>query len=673
MWCGDDHIRRWDNVCLAVLESDNIDATSLGDHARLRLHAAMAAVLDGASGAIQFSVTHRPVAADGEPVADHLARAMGQHAEAHRRRVRPHEQVVILVCEAANGDAAAAAADAARLRLASGGITMKHVTGESLHRLVGAGATPQQNRARSLIAARQHRRALFMTRLPGGEVEIDWFARLVRSVPQADFAVHTRPVSNPDALRILRRRLRDGVAQHMVDVDAGRVNDARIDAALDNVVLLSQRLAGHESRPLMVCVTCVVHADDGLSLQSAWMEAQAAWAASGASVAPAHFQHVRAWLSTLPLADAGPGLWKLTDTHAAASLVPWSQTPVADADGYRIGHSRSGGLAVTIDPFATAMATNANVAVLASSGHGKSHALGGILIEATRRGRGVIVVDPETEYRRVIEDLGGAYIDIGADDRAVVNIFETGTSAAETAASVLDLVTILCGGLTPEESAAVASAVRQTTEHTTSRLRVLADVQAHVAHDSRVARILQAHVESGMARMWCSPSSVNLEASLTGFGYRDVPAALIPAVTFVLASWIWTAVRTRSMRRHIVVDEVGLLADHEPLRHLLVHLARRCRKYDASLVVATQNAADLLTTPDLTVVATNAGTLMLGGQRPADIAIMSRAFGLTPAQERFLESATRGEFLLVNGNRRVEIQVDLPAEYHQMLGPSPSR
>ena len=59
--------------------------------------------------------------------------------------------------------------------------------------------------------------------------------------------------------------------------------------------------------------------------------------------------------------------------------------------------------------------------------------------------------------------------------------------------------------------------------------------------------------------------------------------------------------------------------------------------------VATQNAQDLLGTDEGSVVATNCAIVLLGGHRPAETARMEHAFGLTPAQRHFLETAARGE------------------------------
>ena len=110
-----------------------------------------------------------------------------------------------------------------------------------------------------------------------------------------------------------------------------------------------------------------------------------------------------------------------------------------------------------------------------------------------------------------------------------------------------------------------------------------------------------------------------------------------------------------------------MLCAHPPLRALLVQLARRCRKYRASLVVATQNVGDLLASEEGTVVATNPAIVLLGGHRGVETARMQHAFSLTDEQRRFLERTGRGEFLLCAGSRRLQLRVDAPALHHDLL------
>jgi len=109
-----------------------------------------------------------------------------------------------------------------------------------------------------------------------------------------------------------------------------------------------------------------------------------------------------------------------------------------------------------------------------------------------------------------------------------------------------------------------------------------------------------------------------------------------------------------------VVDELGLLFEDATIRRFVVNLARRIRKYDGSLVFATQNPGDLLGSDAGAVVATNPALLFLGAQRPGEAAKLQQTFRLSAAQRGFLETARRGEFLLAAGVDRLGVAVQAP-------------
>jgi hypothetical protein len=179
--------------------------------------------------------------------------------------------------------------------------------------------------------------------------------------------------------------------------------------------------------------------------------------------------------------------------------------------------------------------------------------------------------------------------------------------------------------------------------------------------------VVQRFCTGALGELFDRETSVRLDRGVCGISLRDTPPEHVAAATLILARWLWRLVRDDPRRRHILFDEVGALCVHPPLRALLVQLARRCRKYSASLVVATQNAQDLLGSDEGAVVATNCAVVLLGGHRAAETSRMEQAFGLTEDQRRFLETAARGEFLLIAGERRVAIRIDVPPEHREIL------
>jgi type IV secretory pathway VirB4 component len=167
--------------------------------------------------------------------------------------------------------------------------------------------------------------------------------------------------------------------------------------------------------------------------------------------------------------------------------------------------------------------------------------------------------------------------------------------------------------------------------------------------------------------MFSEPTNIDLDAPVVAFGMREMREELVAPVHFLLAEALWRRIRSRSRRTLLVVDELGLLFDDPTIRRFVVRLARRIRKYDGSLVFATQNPGDLLSSDAGTVVATNPAIVFFGSQRPNEAAKLARAFDLSDTQRQFLEAGRRGEFLLCAGHDRLPLAVRAPAGHHELI------
>ncbi len=510
-------------------------------------------------------------------------------------------------------------------------------------------------------------RAAILDRLPGGRVDAGWLAALVRCPAEADIAVHLVPTSAQHATRLLGRRLRHLGAHRLLESERGLVPDAAVETGLEAARRLRDRLARNTGRPLRLWLTAVALGDDADQLSLGWGRLRGAFAATSAGCRPAHFEHLSA---TLPpgrsLLPRGPASWSTPTPRRAAprGCRPASRTRAAT----EFGRMADSGLPVSVAPFDQARHVNANIGIFAASGQGKSFLIGGLLVEARRLGVDAIVVDPEGEYRGLVRRLGGEWLDLVT--QAAINPFDLGEDDGSACAAVVDVCALLCAGITEVERAAVETAAREvqlTARGEGGRGRLRACLEPLDRTAPRVARVLGRFLDGGLAGFLDRPTSPAWSRPLLAVGHREVREELVPVTTLLLGRMLWELVRRVPRRRHIILDEVGMLSAHPALRELLAQLARRCRKYGSSLVVATQNVQDLLRSDEGTVVASNCAVVLCGGHRAVEVGAMERAFGLTEDQRRRLERAPRGEFLLLAGTRRGVIQVDLPAAYGEMI------
>jgi hypothetical protein len=525
---------------------------------------------------------------------------------------------------------------------------------------------------RSVLVADGARCGLDLERLPGRAVGLGWLHALLGAAAEFDAAIHLVPVDVAAAHRAVERRMRNLAADRLLDLDRGRIGDAAIDVGLDAAETLRDRLARNEVRPLRLSIVVAVRSSREPDAHHAAQTVRAAAAGAGLRLRHTHLRHRTALRQAEPAGQAPTG-GKLIDSAAAATCLPLTETVCDDDGGYRLGVTRRSGLPVAVDVFDTGHHSNANLAVFATSGHGKSYAIGALVLEAVARGVGALVVDPEGEYQRLMHAAGGQYLRLGAAGSGALNVFDAAPTARDAIPVAVDLVNVLCGSVLDEvERARVDAAMHNAVDASagTGRAALLGDCAEELEHTApRAATVLRRVCNGPLASIFNRPSDIDLEGELCAVSLRELPHEFVPAATLLIAQWLWTRVRRQPRRRHVVLDEVGALCMHPPLRELLVQLARRCRKYGASLVVATQNVEDLLRSEEGTVVATNCATVLLGGHRAAEARQMEHAFGLTEGQRRFVEHAGRGEFLLLAGRRRCEIRVDVPELHRSILAP----
>lgn len=511
-----------------------------------------------------------------------------------------------------------------------------------------------------------------LQRLPGHPVGPGWLAPLRGVQAEADIAIYLEPAPLGDALGRLNRRLRDFSAHRMLEVERGALGDVHVDIGLDAATALRERLARNLGRPLYLSVIATARGASMDELRARSDALRLGFASALVGVEVTHYRHTAAFVSTLPLGINALRTGKLVDSTAAATCIPWIEAGCSDPDGYRLGAATRSGLPVRVAPFDTTRHPNRNIAVFAASGHGKSLAIGTLVLEAAVAGVNSVIIDPEGEYRGLVSALGGRYLELAPGTDAAVNVFEgAADDPEETVAAVVDLVSVLCGdGLGDVERAVVDGAARTAMERALRECRtpLLEDCLPMLDVDARpVAMVVRRFCTGGLGALFNRPTSLAVDSGVCAISLRDMPPEHVAAATLIVARLLWELVRRDRRRRHIVFDEVGALCVHPPIRDLLVQLARRCRKYGASLVVATQNAQDLLGTDEGSVIATNCAVVLLSGHRAAETARMERAFGLTEAQRGFLETASRGEFLLLAGDRRVAMRIDVPELHRSIL------
>ncbi|WP_410611057.1 VirB4 family type IV secretion system protein [Amycolatopsis sp. lyj-109] len=521
------------------------------------------------------------------------------------------------------------------------------------------------------------------------EVYPGWLAPLLTYPARLDVAVHIQPVDPVTAasgLKKQRARLESSRRHH---ARHDQLDDPDLDAAADDAADLSRRIARGEGRLFKFGLYLTIHARDEQALAEEVSALRSLCASLLLDAKPATYRSLQGWVTTLPLGLDSLGLKRTFDTAAASAAFPFTSPDLPAADptstspsgvlyGYNVG---SQGL-VHWDRFAC---DNHNAVVLGRSGSGKSYLVKLETLRSLYRDIQAFVIDPEDEYARLADQVGGAYVHLGGGG-VRLNPFDlpihTTATGRRTAphdaltrrALFLHTVLAVCLGaeLTAGERAVLDTALITTYANTgitndprtwtrpAPLMRDLRDVLA--AADDAVAADLAARlhpfVDGAFADLFSGSTTTTPDGHLVVFSLRDLPDELKAIGTLLTLDAVWRRVSNPADRRRrlVVVDEAWLLMQSTEGAKFLHRMAKTFRKHWAGLTVASQDIEDFLRSELGRAIVANAATSVLLRQSPQAIDQIAATFNLSEGQRQFLLTADRGQGLLGSGTEWVAFQ-----------------
>jgi type IV secretory pathway VirB4 component len=526
------------------------------------------------------------------------------------------------------------------------------------------------------------------------EVAAGWLEPLLTFPARVDVSVHIDPVPAPvaaDRLRKQRARLESGRRR---GADKGRLDDPETEAAAADARDLAYRVACGQGKLFGVGIYLTVYADSEAELAETCAAVRSTADGMLLRLVPATFRTVQGWCSTLPLGLDLLKIRRTFDTDALATVFPFTSADLAapsttNAVGTAsspvlYGVNASGSGLVLWDRW---QCDNHNSVVLARSGAGKSYLTKLEILRSLYQDVQVLVVDPEKEYTRLADVVGGTIVELGAPGVRInpLDLPQTGAPDRDAVRRrtlfVHTVVAVLLGAeLTGGQRAALDSAILaaydaagitddiSTHSCPAPTLRDVADRLA-CSLDPEAAALavrLTPHTTGSFSGLFDGPTTTSTEGHLVVFALRQLPDELKAIGTLLVLDAIWRTVSDpeRRRRRLVVVDEAWLLMKEPAGARFLFRMAKAARKQWAGLAVITQDAADLLGSDLGQAVVANAATQILLRQAPQAIDDVATAFRLSAGERAYLLSATRGQGLIMSGSSRAAFAtVSSPAEH----------
>ncbi len=502
-----------------------------------------------------------------------------------------------------------------------------------------------------------------------------WFEPIVNLPSLLDVSIFINPMDTGSALKNLRKKAAQLESQISDAEEKGLVRDPLLETALRDVESLRDTLQQSEEKLFNTALYIAIYADTPDELARLEGRITSLMEAKLVYIKPALFEQLEGLLSVFPFGNDKLGIGTSMNSSPISSFFPFVSEDLTSNEGIMYGINRHNNSLVVFDRFSL---ENANQVVFAKSGSGKSYSTKLEIIRSLMVGTEVIVIDPENEYQRLAEALGGSFFNISLSSEEHINPFDIpiipeGESPSDILRShivnLASLVKLMLGKVTPEEDSLLDRAITETyasreivvgedfSNKETPLLEDLETVLRNLEGGRAMAERLYKYTKGSFAGFVNQHTNIDIANRFIVFSIRDLEEELRPIAMFVILNFIWNLIRAKLKRRILIIDEAWIMMKNDDSATFLFGLVKRARKYYLGVSTITQDVEDFLRSPYGRPIITNSSLQLLLKQAPATIDVVAKAFDLTEAEKGLLLGAEVGTGLFFAGKKHVAIQI----------------
>ncbi len=523
------------------------------------------------------------------------------------------------------------------------------------------------------------------------QVMTGWLSSMVNLDEVIDLTMYVYPVDSQVILENLRKKVSQLEAGIQIDSEKGRVRDPGKQAAIQDAEEMRDKLQVGEERFFRFGLYFTLYANSLEELDFVTHKVESLLGQQLVYSKVASAQQEQGFNSTVPQLIDQLLIRRNMNTGAISTSFPFTSADLSQDNGILYGINMHNSGLVIFDRFTL---ENGNSVVFAKSGAGKSFA---VKLEALRSmmfGTEIFIIDPENEYQRMCDAVGGAYVRLSLNSATRINPFELPTVVdPEEADNALrsnlitlhGLLRLMMGGaqaqmvsggvaampaLSPVEEADLDAALIETY----AKAGITNDPLTHTAVPPTIADLydtllhmggsgpslgqrLRKYTSGTFAGIFSQQSNIDINNPMVVFNIRDLEDELRPVAMYIVLNFIWNKTKSDKKRRILVIDEAWQLMKYEDSANFMFSLAKRARKYNLGITTISQDVEDFMGSRMGRAIVANASMQLLLKQSTSSVDVLTDVFKLTSEERKRLSQFPIGQGLFFAGQSHVHIQV----------------
>lgn len=523
------------------------------------------------------------------------------------------------------------------------------------------------------------------------QIYTGWLSSMVNIDEVLDMSIFIYPVESQVVLENLRKKVSQLEADIQINAEKGRVRDPGTQAAIIDAEEMRDKLQVGEERFFRFSLYFTIYGNSMDELEFITHKVESMLGQQLVYSKPATSQQEQGLASTIPQFSDQLQIRRNFSTGALSTSFPFTSADLTQENGILYGINMHNSGLVIFDRFSL---ENGNSVVFAKSGAGKSFTVKLEALRSMMYGTEVFIIDPENEYQRMAEAVGGAYVRLSLNSPTRINPFdlpkvidseEADNALRSNLITLHGLLRLMMGGaqaqmqggnnvvapaLNPVEEADLDAALIETyakagitndpLTHTSPppTINDLYDTLLHMGGSGpQLAQRLRKYTSGTFAGIFSQPSNIDINNQMVVFNIRDLEDELRPVAMYIVLNFIWNKTKADQKRRLLVVDEAWQLMKYEDSATFLFSLAKRARKYNLGITTITQDVEDFMGSRMGRAIVANASMQILLKQSSSAVDVLADTFKLTSEEKKRLSQFPVGQGLFFAGQNHIHIQI----------------
>lgn len=425
--------------------------------------------------------------------------------------------------------------------------------------------------------------------------------------------------------------------------------------------------------------------------------------------------------STMPINEnlLGDYTYKESNTEVASSMFPFDDAEILDLKPRSDieGINKDTNSIIAIDMLDRNTTLNQNMVVVGTSGVGKTTYMIQKILRYAIQDYQIYIIDPENEYTRIVESLGGSVLHLTSNAKYKINplqIFSEEILSADEAVTNLDELVkdkiqrlkgffeVLKDDMTQVEKAVMDNIVKNayinsgilkynrlneikneqwpTLSNVYDELTKLSEKDPEKFKTIKDFYFILGSYTHGSNTLFDGATNINLDTKIVSFDLKPLQSEQeVQAGAYLNTfQYLWDEItKDRKKRKKLFVDEFHFLTLHKSASTFFHQAYKRFRKYNAGAIAGTQQIQDVI--EGQTDSGQNIGEAIIGnsftkvffgldGKGVDDITSKLR-MNFSEKEKKLLERRRQGDALIIYGSQRAFMNVELTEEELRLIDP----